>query len=156
MANFRDILNYFRPYWKLGIFSIAASSVYEIIDLVVPYAIGQILNILSGQPLDRPLQATIAAIASALDYPMGTPLSLGVLLSLIFAVTVLRAPTQPWLTSWFHWDIPLRARRDQNQKALEKILTLPLEFYDENNPGRIAGRSAPGCIDWSQRGSGTA
>jgi ATP-binding cassette subfamily B protein len=147
MANFRDILNYFRPYWKLGIFSIAASSVYEIIDLVVPYAIGQILNILSGQPLDRPLQATIAAIASALDYPMGTPLSLGVLLSLIFAVTVLRAPTQPWLTSWFHWDIPLRARRDQNQKALEKILTLPLEFYDENNPGRIAGRIARGVAN---------
>jgi len=25
-----------------------------------------------------------------------------------------------------------------SQKAIEKILTLPLEFYDENNPGRIA------------------
>jgi len=29
-------------------------------------------------------------------------------------------------------------------KAIEKILTLPLEFYDENNPGRIAGRVARG------------
>ena len=31
--------------------------------------------------------------------------SLGVLLGLIFVVTVVRAPTQPWLTNWFHWDI---------------------------------------------------
>jgi ATP-binding cassette subfamily B protein len=41
----------------------------------------------------------------------------------------------------------LRSRRDQTQKALEKILTLPLEFYDENNPGRIAGRVARGVTN---------
>ncbi|MFH7029021.1 MAG: ABC transporter ATP-binding protein [Heteroscytonema crispum UTEX LB 1556] len=144
MANFRDIFNYFRPYWKLSIFSMAAASIYEIIDLVVPYAIGQILNVLSGQPLDKPLQSAIATIAETINYPINKLLSLGVLLGLIFVVTVLRAPTQPWLTNWFHWDIALRSRRDQNQKSIEKILTLPLEFYDENNPGRIAGRVARG------------
>ncbi|NJM72531.1 MAG: ABC transporter ATP-binding protein [Scytonema sp. RU_4_4] len=144
MANFRDILNYFRPYWSLSIFSIAATSIYEIIDLVVPYAIGQILNVLSNQPLDKPLQRAIATISNLTNNPVNKPLELGVLLSLIFLVTVLRAPTQPWLTNWFHWDIALRARRDQNQKAIEKILTLPVEFYDENNPGRIAGRIARG------------
>jgi ATP-binding cassette subfamily B protein len=147
MANFRDILNYFRPYWGLSIFSIAATSFYEIIDLIVPYAIGQILNILSGQPLDKPLAGAIATIADIINYPVNKLLSLGVLLGLIFLVTVVRAPTQPWLTSWFHWDIALRARRDQHEKAIEKILTLPLEFYDENNPGRIAGRIARGVAN---------
>lgn len=147
MANFRDILNYFRPYWGLSIFSIAATSVYEIIDLVVPYAIGQILNVLSHQPLDKPLTAAIATFANAINYPVNQLLSLGVLLGLIFLVTVVRAPTQPWLANWFHWDIALRARRDQHQKAIEKILTLPLEFYDENNPGRIAGRVARGVAN---------
>lgn len=57
---------------------------------------------------------------------------------------LVRAPLQVWLSWWFHWDIALRSRRDQTQKAIEKILTLPLEFYDENNPGRIAGRVARG------------
>ncbi|WP_026736457.1 ABC transporter ATP-binding protein [Fischerella sp. PCC 9605] len=147
MANFRDILNYFRPYWRLSIFSIAATSFYEIIDLIVPYAIGQILNILSGQPLDKPLAGAIATIADIINYPVNKLLSLGVLLGLIFLVTVVRAPTQPWFTSWFHWDIALRARRDQHEKAIEKILTLPLEFYDENNPGRIAGRIARGVAN---------
>lgn len=147
MANFRDILNYFRPYWGLSIFSIAATSVYEIIDLVVPYAIGQILNVLSNQPLDKPLTAAIATVANVINYPVNQLLSLGVLLGLIFLVTVVRAPTQPWLANWFHWDIALRARRDQHQKAIEKILTLPLEFYDENNPGRIAGRVARGVAN---------
>ncbi len=147
MANFRDILNYFRPYWKLSIFSIIATSVYEIIDLVVPYAIGQILNVLSNEPLDQPLTAAIATIANIINYPVNQLLSLGVLLGLIFLVTVVRAPTQPWLTNWFHWDIALRSRRDQHQKAIEKILTLPLEFYDENNPGRIAGRVARGVAN---------
>ncbi|MBR8837206.1 MAG: ABC transporter ATP-binding protein [Stigonema ocellatum SAG 48.90 = DSM 106950] len=144
MAKFKDIISYFRPYWRLSIFTIAAASVYEIIDLVVPYATGQILNILSDQPLDKALQWGITVFAQTINYPVSKPLSLGILLGLIFVTTVLRAPTQPWLTSWFQWDIALRARRDQSQKAIEKILTLPLEFYDENNPGRIAGRVARG------------
>jgi ATP-binding cassette subfamily B protein len=52
-----------------------------------------------------------------------------------------------WLSSWYHWAIALRSSRDQSQKALEKILTLPLEFYDENNPGRIARRVARGLAN---------
>ncbi|MCC5665267.1 ABC transporter ATP-binding protein/permease [Nostoc sp. CHAB 5784] len=144
MAKFRDIVNYFRPYWKLSVFSITASSIYEVIDLVVPYAIGQILNVLSNQPLDKPLQSAIASFSDITNYPVNKSLSLGVLLGLIFIVTVVRAPTQPWLTGWFHWDITLRARRDKTEAAIAKILTLPLEFYDENNPGRIAGKVARG------------
>jgi ATP-binding cassette subfamily B protein len=151
MANFRDILNYFRPYWKLSIFSITASTIYEIIDLVVPYVIGQILNVLSNQPLDNAIQRIIFTVADITNYPVNKNLSLGILLALIFLVTVVRAPTQPWLTGWFHWDIALRARRDKSQTAIEKILTLPLEFYDENNPGRVAGRLARGIFNhtWS-------
>ncbi|MCC5622991.1 ABC transporter ATP-binding protein [Nostoc sp. CHAB 5715] len=144
MAKFRDIVNYFRSYWKQSVFSITASSIYEIIDLVVPYAIGQILNVLSDQPLDKPLQSAIATFSDITNYPVNKSLSLGVLLSLIFIVTVVRAPTQPWLTGWFHWDIAFRARRDKTEAAIAKILTLPLEFYDENNPGRIAGKVARG------------
>ncbi|MEH2332595.1 ABC transporter ATP-binding protein [Nostoc sp.] len=144
MAKFQDTVNYFRPYWKLSVFSITASSIYEIIDLVVPYAIGQILNVLSNQPLDKPLQSAIASFSDITNYPVNKTLSLGVLLGLIFVVTVVRAPTQPWLTVWFHWDIAFRSRRDNNETAIAKVLTLPLEFYDENNPGRIAGRVARG------------
>ncbi|MBE9080004.1 hypothetical protein IQ241_22385 [Romeria aff. gracilis LEGE 07310] len=44
----------------------------------------------------------------------------------------------------FDWDTAFRARHDHAQKALEKILTLPLEFYDENNPGRIPLESQKG------------
>jgi ATP-binding cassette subfamily B protein len=147
MATFKDIINYFRPDWRLSVVSIAASSIYEIVDLVVPYAIGQILNVLSNQPLDRPLQSAIASIGELINYPINQTLSLGVLLGLIFLVTVVKAPTQPWLTSWFHWDIALRARRDKTQTTIAKVLTLPLEFYDENNPGRISGRVARGLAN---------
>ncbi|BDI17544.1 ABC transporter ATP-binding protein [Nostoc cf. commune SO-36] len=144
MAKFQDIVNYFRSDWKLSVFSITASSIYEIIDLVVPYAIGQILNVLSDQPLDKPLQSAIATFSGITNYPVNKTLSLGVLLVLIFIVTVVRAPTQPWLSNWFHWDIAFRSRRDKSETAIAKVLTLPLEFYDENNPGRIAGRVARG------------
>lgn len=147
MAKFQDIVNYFRSDWKLSVFSITASSIYEIIDLVVPYAIGQILNVLSAQPLDKPLQSAIATVSDITNYPVSKSLSLSVLLGLIFVVTVVRAPTQPWLTNWFHWSIALRLRRQKAQTAIEKILTLPLEFYDENNPGRIAGRIARGLTN---------
>ncbi|MBE9168280.1 ABC transporter ATP-binding protein [Pleurocapsales cyanobacterium LEGE 06147] len=144
MASFRDIVGYYRNYRAIAIISIAASSVFEIIDLVVPYAIGQILNVLSQQPLDEPITILIQQVARLTNLPESNWLSLVVLLGLIFLVTVVRAPIQPWIGPWFHWEISLRARRDHFRKVIAKILTLPLAFYDENNPGRIAGRIARG------------
>ena len=120
MTKFQDIVNYFRSDWKLSVFSITASSIYEIIDLVVPYAIGQILNVLSNQPLDKPLQSAIATFSDITNYPVNKTLSLGVLLGLVFVVTVVRAPTQPWLSNWFHWDIAFRFRREKAQTADRK------------------------------------
>lgn len=147
MATFRDICNYFRQYHSLSLFSIGASSAFELIDLVVPYAIGQILNVLSGRGADRLIQEQISAIASLTGLPDDQQTALIVLLGLIFLVTVVKAPVQPWLGSWFHWFIPLKARRDQHRNAIQKILTLPLEFYDENNPGRIASRVSKGVAN---------
>jgi ATP-binding cassette subfamily B protein len=144
MASFRDIINYYRNYQKSSVFSIVASSLFEIIDLVVPYAIGQILNLLSNQPVDRLLQILITQITATFNLAAGKETSLGVLLGLVAIVTVIRAPVQPWISSWFHWEIALKARRDHTQNTVAKILSLPLEFYDENNPGRIASRVARG------------
>ncbi len=145
MANFRDILKYYSKYKAIAIFSITASSLFEIIDLIVPYAIGQILNVLSDQPIDRPLLILIERVATLTNSDPETKLvALGTILGIIFIVTVLRAPIQPWIGSWYHWLIALKARKDHNKAAIGKILSLPLEFYDENNPGRIAGRLARG------------
>jgi ATP-binding cassette, subfamily B, bacterial len=144
MASYRDILRYFRRYRRASVLSIAASGLFELVDLIVPYAIGQILNVLSRQPLDRPLQSLIDHIASVLGTTSNAQMSLGVLLGLIVLATVGRAPLHPWLTTWYHWDISLRARREQSERVIRKILSLPLDFYDEHNPGRIAGRIARG------------
>jgi ATP-binding cassette, subfamily B, bacterial len=144
MAKFRDIIKYYDRYRIVVIFSIAAASIFEIIDLVVPYTTGQILNILSGQPLDNATENAIAAITNLTKLPQNRLSSLAVLMIVIFLVTVARAPIQIWSTWWFHWDIALRTRRDHLEKTVAKILTLPLEFYDENNPGRIAGKISRG------------
>lgn len=144
MAKFQDLVKYYRPYQAIALFSIAAASIFEVVELIVPYAIGQLLNILSNQPLDRPIQVAIATVANITQIPQNKLLSLSVLMGLIFLVTVVKAPIQLWTTLFFHWEIALRSRRDHFKKTIEKILTLPLEFYDENNPGRIAGRIARG------------
>lgn len=144
MANLRDLIHYYRSYWTLSIFSISASSLFEVVDLAVPYMIGQLLNRLSDQPLDRPLQQLSNQVALATGQTSDRSFELLLLLGIIFIVNVVRAPIQPWLGGWFHWDIAFRARRDHTIAATRQILTLPLEFYDENNPGRIAGRVARG------------
>ncbi|PSM47743.1 ABC transporter ATP-binding protein [Chroococcidiopsis sp. CCALA 051] len=144
MAKFQDLFKYYRPWRTVALFSIAAACFFEIVDLVVPYAIGQILNVLSNHPLDRPIQEAIAAISQLTHLPRDRFLSLIVLMGLIFVVTVGKGPTQMWLSGWFHWDIALRSRQYHTRKAIAKILTLPLEFYDVNNPGRISGRVARG------------
>ncbi|WP_373542973.1 ABC transporter ATP-binding protein [Chamaesiphon sp.] len=147
MASYRDIIGYFRGYGKMATVSIAATSLFEVVDLTVPYAIGQILNVLSKQPLDEPLVALTKAIATSLGLPVSANLSLALLLTIVFVISVVRAPIQPWIGSWFHWAIPLRAKRDHAERTIQKILSLPLAFYDENNPGRIAGRVARGLTN---------
>ncbi|MEX0270049.1 ABC transporter ATP-binding protein [Leptolyngbyaceae cyanobacterium UHCC 1019] len=147
MAKFRDVIFYYRNYWLISLFSVVAISLFEIIDLFVPYAIGQILNVLSSQPLDRPVQKIVAIAANLTGQPQNKSLSLIMLLLMIGIVSVGRAPIQPWLGAWFNWSIAFRARRDYARKSLEKVLTLPLEFYDENNPGRIASRVAKGLAN---------
>ena len=147
MAKFRDVILYYRNYWLISLFSVVAISVFEIIDLFVPYAIGQILNVLSNQELDRPVQGIVAIAANLTGQPQSRTFSLIILVVLIGVVSVGRAPIQPWLGAWFNWDTAFRARRDYARKSLEKVLTLPLEFYDENNPGRIASRVAKGLAN---------
>jgi ATP-binding cassette, subfamily B, bacterial len=144
MAQFRDVVVYYKKYWAIALFSIIASGVFQLVDLVVPYIIGQLLNVLSGQSLDAPLQALIQSIGKLVQQPVNSNFYLSILLGAIFLATVIRAPIEPWLGSWFHWDIAFRTRRDHWGKALTKILTLPIEFYDENNGGRISGRVAKG------------
>ena len=150
-ANIWDILGYFKRYRSMAIWSIAGSSLFEIIDLIVPYTVGQILNVLSERSLDREINSFVIATAGIFGQPVNQTTSLIVLSSLIFVVTVLRAPIQVWIANNFHWEIALKTRRDQTQKAIAKILTLPIDFYDENNPGRIAGRVARGLANhmWS-------
>jgi ATP-binding cassette subfamily B protein len=144
MAKFIDIIKYYKDYKVISALSITASSTFELLDLAVPYAIGQLLNVLSAQPVDPVTQALVAAVATVAGLPLTRSLSIGVLLGIIFLVTVARAPIEPWLGEWFHWDVALRARRDYAEQAVKKLLSLPLGFYDEHNPGRIAGRLARG------------
>ena len=142
--SLKKIISYYQKYRALAILSITISCIFEITDLVVPYAIGQILNVLSQQAVDRPIQIIVDRIAPVVALASETWLALAILLGLIFLATVIKAPLQPWLTSWYHWEISLRARRDSWGDVIKKILTLPIGFYDENNPGRIAGKVSRG------------
>lgn len=152
MAAWKQILGYYRNYWPVAVASVVAESAFETIDLLVPYAFGQIVNLLSDRPLDGLSQQFINMVSQQVPgLPDDRGGALAILLGLVFLVSVVRAPLQPWLGSWFHWAIPLRAKRDRNEQVLRQILGLPLEFYDENNPGRIAGRIARGLSNhtWS-------
>ncbi|WP_448534501.1 ABC transporter ATP-binding protein [Parathermosynechococcus lividus] len=151
MASFRSILSYYRPYRAIALTSIIAASLCELVDLLVPYAIGQILNLLSQQPLDAPIVAIAETVTRFTGVTNTFQVNLAVLGALVFLATVIRAPIQPWVGVWFHWWIALAARRDHSRKAVEKILSLPLEFFEENNPGRIANRVNKGISNhtWS-------
>lgn len=144
MASFHHVIRYYSRYRWAAIWSITASSLFQVVDLVVPYSIGQLLNVLSDQPIDPLSQGLVNWVAAVVRYPAGPGLAIALLLAIIFLATVVRAPIQPWVADWFHWDIALRTRRDHTHSVIRKLLTLPLSFYDVNNPGRISGRVARG------------
>ena len=148
MQKFFSILGYYKHYWRITIFTAAMMSLFEVIDLVVPYATGQILNVIADQPVDGALQQLISRIADVFNQPVTEQFSLIVLVAIVGITTVGRAPIQPWVGGWFSWDTAFRARREHAEGALKKILTLPLDFYDENNPGRIAARVAKGLSNY--------
>lgn len=147
MATLKHVVRYYHRYRAIAVFSIAASSIFQLVDLAVPYAIGQILNVLSNQPVDSVSQGLANQVSAWTGRSPGAELTLVVLLTVIFLATVVRAPIQPWLGVWFHWDIALRTRRDHSKSVIRKLLTLPLGFYDEHNPGRISGRVARGLAN---------
>ncbi|WP_035992040.1 ABC transporter ATP-binding protein [Leptolyngbya sp. KIOST-1] len=147
MASFQQVLRYYSRYRRAAVWSIAASSLFQVVDLVVPYSIGQILNVLSQQPIDPLSQGLVDRVAAVVRYPAGPGLAIALFLAIIFFATVVRAPIQPWLADWFHWDIALRTRRDHTHSVIRKLLTLPLGFYDLHNPGRISGRVARGLAN---------
>ncbi|WP_088892703.1 ABC transporter ATP-binding protein [Leptolyngbya ohadii] len=144
MASIRDIAGYYRPYWGVALLSTVGISAFQLIDLVAPYTMGQLLNALSNQPVDAMIQNGVNTIAHWTHLPNDRTLTLSVLLGIIFLATVVRAPIQPWISSWLSWSTALRSRRDHFRKSLEKLLTLPVGFYDENNSGRISGRISSG------------
>ena len=148
----RRLRAYFHPHWPMAIGAMASHSGLEILDLIVPYVLGQIINVLSDQPLDGIARAAVDTIAAIVPrWPGATDrgLAIGILLAIIFVVSVVRAPIQPWLTSWFHWIVAIRARHDRQADAVAKILTLPLSFYDTHNPGRIASRISRGLENYT-------
>ncbi|NMG57185.1 ABC transporter ATP-binding protein [Geitlerinema sp. P-1104] len=149
MSSFRDVVGYFRAYRRSAILSILLTGSFEILDLAVPYAVGQILNVLSGQRLDQMSQTLVNSTAQLLKVDPDINLQLGVFVGIIFVISVLRAPLQPWLSGWFHWWIALKTRQDKSKAVVTKVLELPLNFYDENNPGRIAGRVAKGITNYT-------
>jgi ATP-binding cassette, subfamily B, bacterial len=149
MATWRDIVGYYKAYWQTALFGIAMTSFFETLDLFIPYAIGQLLNLLISQEIDAPLQSLIAATTQLLHLPQSQVGSIAILIGLLFLITVVKSPLQPWLGMWLHWDTALRSRRDGLQRALEKILSLPLEFYDDHNSGRIASRIIRGIDNHS-------
>lgn len=149
MQKLFNILGYYRDYWRITIFSAAIISLFQVIDLFVPYATGQILNIISKQSVDDILQRVLDRIASLFGQTATSQFSLWTLVVLVGISSVLLAPLQPLIGGWFSWDTAFRARRDHAETALKKILTLPLEFYDENNPGRISARVAKGLSNFT-------
>ena len=144
MASFKDVMKYYSKYKVNIIYSITFSSIFEILDLVFPYLIGQILNILSDEPLDIFLQKIINYIANITNITNNKSFSLLILLAIIFCFTIIQAPIKPWVTSWFNWKTSFQIRRDHLHQVTKKILTLPLSFYEENNPGRIASTIVTG------------
>lgn len=144
MASFRDVLGYYSNYRSIAIASIAATSIFEIIDLGTFYAIGQIINVLSGDYVDGLIQSVGDSISNFFPEIEPKFANLIVLLAIVLVISLLRGPIQPWVSGWFHWKIALDTRKDYMEKAIAKVLTLPLGFYEENNPGRIAARVTKG------------
>jgi len=112
----------------------------------VPYLFGQIINVLSHQPVDPMTGSFMEAVGGFL--PQGAS-GVWALVFLGLGISIIRGPLGPWIGPWFFWAIAFRVRKDNSQKAISKVLSLPLEFYDEHNPGRISSRIAKGLANES-------
>lgn len=149
LSSIQNIFRDYRSYWVIAAISITTASLLELFELVMPYAIGQVFNALANQPPDKILQQFVDWCAPLIGITADSNQVLCVLLITIFLVMVVRVPIQSWVENWYCWAIPLLASRDDTKRAIAKILSLPLSFYDENNPGRILGLILQGASSYT-------
>lgn len=148
-TSIQDILRSYRQYWAVALISVIVASVVDLLELVVPYTIGQVVNVLSDQPPDLIIQQFSHWCNTFTSVTSDRVQELWILMSIIFLVSVIRAPIQSWVVSWLSWVVPIRATYDEMKQAIAKVLSLPLGFYEENNPGRIIGLILQGVYTYT-------
>ena len=150
MTFWKDIfLKPCRQYPILTTFTIVIWTIIQAAQLFVPYALGQIFTLLSHESLDRRLQNLISKIALLTQLPETKLVYLGIIIGLIFVMTIVIIPIPLGLGAWIPCEISCRVNYDLHCQTINKILTVPLSFYEKNNPGALASMSTKGIENYA-------
>ena len=141
-----------KPFWQYPIFiafSIVTWTVVQAAQLFIPYALGQVFNLFSDQSLDQGLQNIISRIALLAQLSETKFIDLGIIIGLIFIITIIIIPIPLGLGAWIPYEISCRLHYDLYRQTLNKILTVPLSFYEKNNPGALASMVTKGIENYA-------
>lgn len=149
LQNVRQVLKYYQSYIWSSILIIISSTFFSLLDLLVPYILGQILVVLLDKSTNDFIQTFVEKAADTFHAAPTKEFHLTLLLSGVGVLTIVRSSFQPWLVSWPSGKTALKARRDHLKRASRKILNLPLSFYAESNSGRVTGQIARGVSNYT-------
>ncbi len=138
------LLKPFQEYTKLTFFAIIIWTIIQASELFLPYALGQIFTLLSHEYLDKILQSILTKIALLTQLPATEFVYLGITIGLIFVITIFIIPIPLGFVAWIAQEISCRASKELHGQTIKKVLTVPLSFYEKNNPGGLASMIAKG------------
>ncbi|NLR76446.1 lipid A export permease/ATP-binding protein MsbA [Leeia aquatica] len=141
-ALYLRILRQLRPYWKVIVLAFLATQLAAMTEPMFAWLMGPLINLNFSSQAAQHVPAFLQPLADWLPHsPAGQGVSPWLVPSLIVALFLFRAATtffSEWAAAWLSNQLVL----DLRQKMYERLLALPVSYYDTHPAGLILSRIA--------------
>ena len=140
MKPIHRVLSFFYPYWLPTLGISLAGLVFAFLNLLRPYLLGLFANLLtSSTPIPGYLMPGIDLLSPILHNWQEKHVAIAVVCILFFLVNLL-SPFEDLASHFPKRLVALRMVTQLNQTAYQKILTLPINYFETHNSGLLVSR----------------
>ncbi|WP_018152519.1 lipid A export permease/ATP-binding protein MsbA [Leeia oryzae] len=136
------LLGYIRPYWKVIVVAFVATQIAAVTEPLFAWLLGPLININFGAHSSKALPGALQYLADHLHLSSFaspgkvSPLLIPSLIVLLFLIRGISTFFSDFFATW----LSNRLVTDLREKMFERVLTLPVAYYDEHPSGHLMSR----------------
>ncbi|MBD2102895.1 ABC transporter ATP-binding protein [Leptolyngbya sp. FACHB-261] len=138
MSSARKVLAFVLPYWRPTLLVSIAGLFFSFVNLLRPYLVGLFANLLTQSGSLPPILQGLAPSLRALGLPERNA-AIAVVCLVFFGVNLL-APLEDIFVHLPKRLVALRIANRLHRQAYQRVLSLPLSYFETNNSGLLVSR----------------